>query len=81
MVDLQKRVAQQITDMSFIVQDAAGELAVGGLDAVTIGVGGRPADVLAGEEAMLVLGDAFQAEQPVLERVVVQEPGLVGALA
>jgi hypothetical protein len=78
-VDLQERVAEQITGMSFVVQDTAGELAVSGPDAIAGSVGGRAADVLTGEQALLVGRDALQAKQPVLERVVVQEPGIVGA--
>jgi hypothetical protein len=43
-------------------------------DAVPVGVCGRPADVLALDEPVVILGQPFEAEQPVLVGVFVREP-------
>ncbi|MFJ3673901.1 hypothetical protein ACIPSE_46445 [Streptomyces sp. NPDC090106] len=76
-VDLQKGVTEQVAGMTVVVHDSAGELATGCMDAVAVGVCGGAADVLACAESAFVLGDAFHAEEPVLERVAVQESGFV----
>lgn len=58
---------------------AARELLVGLVNALTVGVGCRAADVLAVGQPPFGLGELLQPEQPGLEGVVVWEPGGVGA--
>lgn len=73
-MDLQERVAQQVTGMAVTGQDVPGELTGGGGDTVAVGVGGRAADVLPVFEGLGVIGEDLQAVEPVLEGVFVGEP-------
>src|SRR5437773_1686961 len=59
--------------------DPPGEFGMCGVDAVSVGIGGRAANMLPGGQTRLALLHLFQAEQSVLEGVVVEEPGLVTA--
>ena len=78
-IDLQGGVGEQVGCLAAGCEHAAGELPVGLVDAVAVGAGGRPADVLARSELLLGGGELLQAQQPGLEGVVVGEAGGVGA--
>ena len=77
--DLQERVGDQVVGVFGVGQDAAGELLLGGVDAMLVVVCGWAADVFALCELAVVLGEGVEAEEPVLVGVLVGEAGVVGA--
>jgi hypothetical protein len=78
-VDLQQGIAEQVSCLLSAGQDVPCELAIRRGHPVPVGVRGWAADPLAGGEGTFVLGNALDAEQPVLEGVLVRETGRVGA--
>jgi hypothetical protein len=77
--DLQQWVGEHVAGLPGVFEDSAGEFVVGGVDALSVGGGGAAADVFAGLESLVVLGELVQSQQPFLEGVFVGESGIVGA--
>src|SRR6266511_1869705 len=76
--DLQKWVGDQVVGVFGVGQNSAGELVVGRVDAVPVGVCGWAADVFACGELTVVVGEVVEAGETVLVGVLVGEAGVVG---
>jgi hypothetical protein len=78
-IDLEERIADQVTGLVVVGEHASGEGVVGGLDAVAVVASGRAADVFTAGEEAVVIGEGVQTDQPVFVGVFVGEARVVGA--